>query len=75
MIQTWRILTGKDMVKVETWFDMEVDRQRVGATTNRNASQHHSIRPRTSMMNGADSSAIKKSKKTILCQHICEAGN
>ena len=43
MIQTWRILTGKDMVKVETWFDMEVDRQRVGATTNRNASQHHAI--------------------------------
>ena len=46
MIQTWRILAGKDMVKVETWFDMEVDRQRIGATTTRNASQHHAIRPR-----------------------------
>ena len=46
MIQTWRILTGKDMVKVETWFDMEVDRQRVGATTTRNASQYQAIRPR-----------------------------
>jgi ribonuclease P/MRP protein subunit RPP40 len=30
MIWTWRIMTGKDMVKVETWFDLEVDRQRVG---------------------------------------------
>ena len=46
MIQTWRIMTGKDMVKVETWFDMEVDRQRVGATTTRHARQHHAIRPR-----------------------------
>ena len=46
MIQTWRIMTGKDMVKVETWFDLEVDRQRVGATTTRHAMQHHAIRPR-----------------------------
>ena len=46
MIQTWRIMTGKDMVKVETWFDLEVDRQRVGATTTRHARQHHAIRPR-----------------------------
>ena len=48
MIQTWRILTGKDMVLVTvgTWFDFEVDRKREGATTTRNASQHHAIRPR-----------------------------
>ena len=46
MIQTWRIMTGKDMVKVETWFDLESDRKRQGATTTRNASQHHAIRPR-----------------------------
>ena len=39
-------MTGKDMVKVETWFDLEVDRQRVGATTTRHAKQHHAIRPR-----------------------------
>ena len=45
MIQTWRIMSGKDMVKVETWFDMEMDRQRVGATTTRHATQHHAIRP------------------------------
>ena len=47
MIQTWRIMSGKDMVKVETWFDMEMDRQRVGATTTRHNTQHHAIRPRT----------------------------
>ena len=46
MIQTWRIMSGKDMVKVETWFDMEMDRQRAGATTTRHATQHHAIRPR-----------------------------
>ena len=46
MIQTWRIMTGKDMVKVETWFDLEVDRERVGATTTRHARQTHAIRPR-----------------------------
>ena len=46
MIQTWRILTGKDMVTVGTWFDLEVDRKREGATTTINASQHHAIRPR-----------------------------
>ena len=42
MIQTWRIMSGKDM---ETWFEM--DRQRAGATTTRHATQHHAIRPRT----------------------------
>ena len=46
MIQTWRIMTGKDMVKVETWFDLEVDRLRLGATATRHATQHHAIRPR-----------------------------
>ena len=46
MIQTWRIMSGKDMVKVETWFDMEADRPRAGATTTRHARQHHAIRPR-----------------------------
>ena len=46
MIQTWRIMTGKDMVKVETWFDLEVDRHKFGATTTRHARQHHAIRPR-----------------------------
>ena len=46
MIQTWRILTGKDRVSVGTWFDLEVDRNREGATTTRNASGHHAIRPR-----------------------------
>ena len=46
MIQTWRILTGKDMATVGTWFDFEVDRKREGATTTRKASQHHAIRPR-----------------------------
>ena len=46
MIQTWRIMTGKDRVRVDTWFDMEVDRTREGATTTRNARGHHAIRPR-----------------------------
>ena len=43
MIQ--RIMTGKDMVKVKTWFDLEVDWQSVGANTTRHARQHHAIRP------------------------------
>ena len=30
MIQTWRIMTGKDRVRVDTWFDLEVDRMRDG---------------------------------------------
>ena len=46
MIQTWRIMTGKDRVRVGTWFDLEVDRRREGATTTRNARGHHAIRPR-----------------------------
>ena len=46
MIQTWRILSGKDRVSATTWFDMEEDRRREGATTTRNASGHHAIRPR-----------------------------
>jgi ribonuclease P/MRP protein subunit RPP40 len=46
MIQTWRIMTGKDRVQVSTWFDLEVDRRREGATTTRNSSGHHAIRPR-----------------------------
>ena len=46
MIQTWRIMTGKDRVSVGTWFDLEVDRRRDGATTTRNANGHHAIRPR-----------------------------
>ena len=52
MIQTWRIVTGKDMVRVETWFDLKSDRKRDAtttrrdATTTRNVSQHHAIRPR-----------------------------
>ena len=46
MIQTWRIMSGKDRVSIGTWFDLEVDRQREGATTTRNASGHHAIRPR-----------------------------
>ena len=35
MIQTWRILSGKDRVSAGIWFDMEVDRRREGATTTR----------------------------------------
>ena len=27
MIQTWRILSGKDRVSAGIWFDMEVDRR------------------------------------------------
>ena len=46
MIQTWRIMSGKDRVNVGTWFDMEVNRAREGATTTRHASGHHAIRPR-----------------------------
>ena len=46
MIQTWRIMTGKDRVDVATWFDLEADRAREGATITRNASSHHAIRPR-----------------------------
>jgi hypothetical protein len=30
MIQTWRIMSGKDRVSVGTWFDLEVDRSREG---------------------------------------------
>jgi hypothetical protein len=40
MIQIWRIITGKDRVSAGTWFDLEVDRRREGATTTRNASGH-----------------------------------
>ena len=39
-------MSGKDRVSIDTWFDMEVDRSRVGATTTRQASSHHAIRPR-----------------------------
>ena len=46
MIQTWRIMTGKDRVDASTWFDFEADRPREGATTTRNAAGHHAIRPR-----------------------------
>ena len=46
MIQTWRILSGKDMVEANIWFDLEADRQREGATSTRNALGHHAIRPR-----------------------------
>ena len=46
MIQTWRIMTGKDRVDVNTWFDLEADRHRDGATRTRNALGHHAIRPR-----------------------------
>ena len=46
MIQTWRILTGKDMVDADTWFDLEADRPRDGATGTRHALGHHAIRPR-----------------------------
>ena len=46
MIQTWRILSGKDMVEANIWFDMEADRPREGATRTRNALGHHAIRPR-----------------------------
>ena len=46
MIQTWRIMTGKDRVDVNTWFDLEADRNRDGATRTRNALGHHAIRPR-----------------------------
>ena len=46
MIQTWRILTGKDMVDADTWFDLEADRPRDGSTSTRNALGHHAIRPR-----------------------------
>ena len=46
MIQTWRILTGKDMVDADTWFDLEADRPRNGETGTRHALGHHAIRPR-----------------------------
>ena len=46
MIQTWRIMTGKDRVEASTWFDMEAARPREGATTTRNAAGCHAIRPR-----------------------------
>ena len=46
MIQTWRIMTGKDRVDASTWFDMEADRPREGASTTRNAAGCHAIRPR-----------------------------
>ena len=46
MIQTWRIMSGKDRVEPSTWFDFEADREREGATTTRNALSHHAIRPR-----------------------------
>ena len=41
MIQSWSIMSGKDRVSVGTWFDLEVDRRREGANTNRNAQKHH----------------------------------
>ena len=46
LIQTWRTMTDKDMVKFETWFDLEVDRQKVGASTTRHDRQYQAIRPR-----------------------------
>ena len=30
MIQTWRIMTGKDMVKVETWFNSNKELEKIG---------------------------------------------
>ena len=45
MIQTWRILSGKDRVSAGIWFDMQVDRRRELATTTRHADGHHAIRP------------------------------
>ena len=36
-------MTGKDMVKVETWFDLEVNRLRLGATVTRHATQQHDL--------------------------------
>ena len=46
MLQTWRILSGKDRVEASTWFEFEADRRREGAATTRNAAGHHALRPR-----------------------------
>ena len=58
MIQTWRIMSGKDRVSVSTWFDMEVDRRREGATT------MPSGQGTISMMKGATSSVTELSRTT-----------
>jgi hypothetical protein len=39
-------MTWKDRVEVATWFDLEAGRAREGATSTRNASSHHALRPR-----------------------------
>ena len=46
MIQTWRILNGKDNVARSTWFDLEAERPREGASHTRFASQYQALRPR-----------------------------
>ena len=46
MIQTWRIMIGKDILKVSKWFDLKADRRREGDTTTRNARGNHVIMPR-----------------------------
>ena len=39
-------MSGKDRMRVATWFDLEVDRRREGAATTRNASSYQAIRPK-----------------------------
>ena len=46
IIQTWKILNGKDRVNPNIWFDMEAERSREGATSTRNSTDHHALRPR-----------------------------
>ena len=46
MIQTWKILNGKDRVNPNIWFDMEAERSREGATSTRNSTDHPALRPR-----------------------------
>lgn len=47
MIQTWRILTGKDRVDPAIWFRLQEDQVREGATSTRRHQGYHALLPRT----------------------------
>ena len=47
MIQTWRILTGKDRVDPAIWFRLQEDQVREGATSTRRHQGYQALLPRT----------------------------
>ena len=67
-------MTGKDMAKVEKWFDLEVDsRHRVGATTTRHASHHHALRPQTYKYEDKGNFFSNRVVQDSLPEHVSQA--